>query len=536
MADWNDQYSSFDWDESYDSDLDVSLDEGKKHHAHMTKITLSVNASKTNSSCPTDQSGPPARTDKSNQHASRTRTHTSDHAPQAFTNTHKRRQQREGQHEHGMHNYPIKDRQDSGAFVSRDRSHRGDKRESYGGHRGRRSFHDATDSSTPQHGQFTKQNRSSFDEQKQQRDNIISSSTIFTRNRQVFSRQGRELCQIPSFKDIRVQEGKTVNAPTASAHSALPSDVQAVPRSSSELSKPYTTGTSNLDQETDLAVSIQPTNSSPSVKPYSEELTPNPTIRINLNTTGEPSPKEAPASIVPDEPIAATDKLGPKDEHRDIDFKDSSHLNPIDSNNISISSVTIEDHDRGSPVRQRPERGSVTSSRISVVFSDGTSLQKDDNHDKKDHTRPHKDTNKESVRSTRSKDVIITKSPKIENKSQSCFQGASESPLKTQLVIETKSSAEETPIKPIRIDVRTKQNPSIGDPKPAVAKINIKIDAVNDSLSKNNSRTGQQENSLAKPSRKTSKQVVVVLADDELVYSNFRSPHIKLPSSVWRIS
>lgn len=508
MADWNDQYSSFDWEESYNSELDVSLDEGRKHHVHTKKITLSVNASKTNNNYPTDQSGPLVQADRLDQPIAKSHSHISDNTLQTFKNTHRRRQQREGQNEHSMHNYSIKERQDSGAFVSRDRQHREDRYESHGNRKNRRSFHDTVESPVRQTNRHAKQNKSAFNEQKQHLDDIVSSSVILTRNRQVFSRQGQDLYQTPSLKDIRIQDGKTVNIPATFAHGSSSNDARVVPRASSELPRPHTDAGA-LDQSTDIIMDLPcPTSSVPAKPCPNEEPVPIPVsvVSTNLDITDTVSPMEALASSTPKEPGAAGGKAvvikqkGPdhRPEYKSTDFRGSSHLNTIDSHNVPISSITTDDHDRGSPVKQQLGRGSVTGSRISVVFADGTSLQKDDSYDKQSDAKP-------------------------------------------QPSVEASKDSKNAPVRPTRSSNRgsnkSKLNPNDEDPKSVTAKISIKIDARSCSLDKGNNKTDHQEGPSPEShtSTKSIKQIIMVLPNEEPIYSDFRSARIKLPSSVWRI-
>ncbi|EFO65160.1 Hypothetical protein GLP15_2542 [Giardia lamblia P15] len=527
MADWNDQYSSFDWEESYNSELDVSLDEGGKHHVHTKKITLSVNASKINSNYPTDQSGPLVQADRLDQPIGSSHGHASDHTLQTSKHTHKRRQHREGQNEHNMHNYSIKERQENGTFVSRDRH------ESHSSRKGRKSFYDTMESPIRQTNRHAKQNKSTFNEQKQHLDDIMSSSIILTRNRQVFSRQGQELYQTPSLKDIRVQDGKTVNIPATYIHGSFPSDAQVAPRSSSELPRPHI-DTDMLDQGADIIMDIPCTLPSVSVKPcLNEEPTPVSVIDTNLDIIGTVSPTEALTSTTPKEPSVAGAKaivirqkgLDHKSEPKGTNFKSSGHLNAIDSHNISISSITTDDHDRGSPVRQQPGRGSITSSRISVVFADGTSLQRDDSYDKKSDAKPYKDIHKEPIKLPKSKDTVTMVLPKADVN------------VKSQPSVETGKGSRDAPGKPTRSSNKSKQSPNSENPKFAAAKISIKIDAKSYSLEKSNSKTDSQEGLSPKShaSTKGVKQIIVVLPNEEPIYSDFRSASIKLPSSVWRI-
>lgn len=556
MADWNDQYSSFDWDTPDNSDVDASLEEGERHSACKKKISLSITTLKANNGCPSNQFASLTGNDRSERRMLKGNNRISDHTPHSFNSKHKQRQEKD---EHHMSNYPIKDKRDSNSYVHRDRPYHKDKRELYDDRRDRRPFQNQQESSTSYNSQFKRDNSRPFYEQKSNRNDFMKGSPIFTRVNQMCFRQNQDLSHTSSFKDIRSQIGKTVNdsptliptSPSINSQTASRSLLE-LPRQCEDADKP--------DNSMNISTTKMQPKSPCKVEICDEKPASDLTIEVKLNTEDElqlNELKEVPKNIVVEildtatnKAIAmkhkASDSKDTTDKNLILDFHNSSHLNLTDciaeSQNISISSITIDDHDRGSPYKQTlvQKSKSGVNSRISVVFSDGSQLPGNDGYDRHRHNKQHR----KGPKYIKNDNSVIISSPRIDNRSKSFLQSAPDTPLGVQPSPEIKESQSEvkSPVKPIQISTRPSK-PNISnegeDLKSAIAtaaKISIRINTNNNPSTKSNNQVGPSKEPLTESVEKSNQKIIVILSNEEPIYSGFRSSRINIPPSVWRLA
>lgn len=551
MADWNDHYSSFDWETPENSDMDTSLEEGDKRHIGKKRISLNITSLKANNDCSPDQSVSFTKTDKSERRLINEHQRSSDHVSRSFTNQHKRRQHRD---EHHMSSYSVKDRQDSNRYVNRDRQHHKDRREVYDDRKDRGAFQTPSGYSTNYNNHFKRNARGSIDEKTLKSANFLKDSPIFTRAKLTCIRQDQELSYTSSFRDIRSQIGKTINDSPVIVPSSLPTDSQMVSRSVSEFPRQ----SKSVEMVTDKSMNVS-IDTLQQKQPFKEDLfdresTSNRGIEVRLNSENESPATKSSKNIV----IEMSNEIKHKvdTEHRDVvlknkslvmGFHNSSHLNIIDcvpeSQNISISSITTDDHDRGSPFRQMSERKPGTNSRISVVFSNGTKLE--NNKDRNTHavSKQHR----RGTRGIKNDNSVILLSPRSDNDSTSLTHSNIESSLKAWpspgtrgVQAEPELDLEKLSVKPIQINTKPKininnENDSLNSTT-ATAKISIKINTSNGPSNKPNNQVDPPNESSMEPPGKNFQKIMVIFSNEEPIYSDFRSLRVNIPPAIWRIT